>query len=222
MEQKQENRKAALQYLAGNLGPLLLRSLGVTLRVRRLGLENIEAAREIAGNILFVVWHARLLPLTYIHRNEGINVLVSTHQDGEYIARVIHGMGFGTSRGSSTRGGIRALRELIQAAGRQADLAVTPDGPRGPRETVRPGAVYLAKRLGLPVIPIGVSSKPCIRLRSWDRFMIPLPFARCTVVYGEPVVYDGPLTEESMKADRDDLERRLRRIAEEAEHVCGW
>jgi lysophospholipid acyltransferase (LPLAT)-like uncharacterized protein len=214
-------RGTVLQYVAEHLGPALLKSLGVTLRVRRLGIERIEEARQIAGNILFAFWHGTLLPLAYIHRSEGINVLVSTHQDGEYIARIIHGLGFGTSRGSSTRGGIRALRGLMQAAGRQLDLAVTPDGPRGPRERVQPGVVYLAKRLGLPVIPIGVSSNPSLRLRSWDRFMVPLPFARCTVVYGEPVVYEGAVSEEALDAAREDLEERIRRVTGEADRDCG-
>lgn len=207
--------------MAENLGPPVLKGLGFTLRVRRLGLDNIEKARVINGNILFASWHGSLLPLTFLHRHENINVMVSTHQDGEYIARIIHGLGFGTSRGSSTRGGIRALREMIDAAGRNQDIAVTPDGPRGPRETVQPGVVYLAKRLGLPIVPIGVSSSPSLRLRSWDRFMVPVPFGCCAVVYGEPAVYDGPVSDEALAAARRDLEARLRRVTEEAHHACS-
>ena len=149
-------------------------------------------------------------------------MLVSTHQDGEYIARVIHGLGFGTSRGSSTRGGIRALRELIQAGNDRLDLGITPDGPRGPSEQVQPGVIYLAKRLGLPVIPLGVSSRPCLRLKSWDRFMVPLPFARCTVVYGKPILFEGSVSGEAMDRARADLESRLGEVTREAEDDCGY
>jgi lysophospholipid acyltransferase (LPLAT)-like uncharacterized protein len=215
-------REKTFQFLAEHVGPLLIRGLGLTLRLERVGQANIEEAKRTTAIVVYTFWHGRLLPLTYYHRNEGINVLVSTHQDGEYIARVIHGLGFGTSRGSSTRGGLRAVREMMQAAGRERDLAITPDGPRGPREKVQPGVVYLAKRLGIPVIPIGVSSNPSLRLKSWDRFMIPFPFARCAIVYGEPVVYDGPVSAEALAADRVDLEERIRKVTEEADHVCGF
>jgi len=193
----------------------------LTLRVTRIGLDNIEAARVNAGNTLLVVWHGRLLPLVYVHRNEGINVLVSTHQDGEYIARVIHGLGFSTSRGSSTRGGIRALRELMGAGNERRDLAITPDGPRGPGEKVQPGVIYLAKRLGLPIVPIGVSTRPSIRARSWDRFMIPMPFARCIVVYGEPVLFESSVSKESIERAGADLELRLAEVTRKADDICG-
>jgi lysophospholipid acyltransferase (LPLAT)-like uncharacterized protein len=222
MEARPRRKESILQFLAEHIGPILIRSLGVTLRVKRVGLEHIASARTATGNTLFAFWHGRLLPLVYIHRDEDINVLVSTHQDGEYIARVIHGLGFGTSRGSSTRGGIRALRELIQAGSDKFDVAITPDGPRGPREKVQPGVVYLAKRLGLPIVPIGVSSRPSLRLRSWDRFMIPMPFARCTVVYGEPIVFDSSVSRDALDRARADLELRLGEVTREAEDHCGY
>jgi lysophospholipid acyltransferase (LPLAT)-like uncharacterized protein len=220
MDATPRKRKGSLEFLAQHVGPVFLKALGVTLRVERTGLERIEKARDMAGNVIFVFWHSRLLPLAYLHRHEGINVLVSTHQDGEYIARIIHRLGFETSRGSSTRGGIRGLRELIQAAGKNRDLGVTPDGPRGPREVVQPGAVYLAKRLGLPIIPIGVAAAPAWRMASWDRFMVPVPFARCAVVYGEPVLYDGLVSNTAIDEARADLERRLLSVNEEADHAC--
>ena len=204
------------------MGPVLIKSLGITLRVTRVGSEHITAARSTAGNVLFAFWHGRLLPLTYVHRGEGINVLVSTHQDGEYIARVIHGLGFGTSRGSSTRGGVRALRELIRAHDDRLDLGITPDGPRGPREKVQPGVIYLAKKLGLPVVPIGVSARPSLRAKSWDRFMVPLPFARCAIVYGQPILFDGSVSKEAIDSAGDHLELNLARVTREADENCGY
>jgi lysophospholipid acyltransferase (LPLAT)-like uncharacterized protein len=212
---------ALLEWLAERVGPLLVRLVGVTLRTRKKGLENVARAREIAGNVIYAFWHGRLLALSYLHRNEGINVLVSTHRDGEYIARIIHGLGFATSRGSSTRGGTRAIIGLIEAGARENDLAITPDGPRGPLGRCQPGVIYLAKRSGLPVVPVGVCHRPSLVLRSWDRFMLPLPFARGLVVYGEPAVYDPSVSEDAIVEAQKDLERRLWAVNEEADHACG-
>jgi lysophospholipid acyltransferase (LPLAT)-like uncharacterized protein len=216
------NRSVAT-WMAQNLGPALIRSMGLTLRTRRMGLENLARARKVKGNVIYAFWHGRLLPLSYLHRNEGINVLVSTHQDGEYITRVIHGLGFETSRGSSTRGGTAALRDLIATASRGVDLAITPDGPRGPRERCQPGVIFLARKLGLPVVPVSICYRPSLRLKSWDRFMIPLPFAGGIEVYGEPVIYyDSKGSDSSIKQDIRDLEMRLRSVTEEADSACGY
>jgi len=216
------NRSAAT-WLSEKLGPAVIKIMGVTLRTRRKGLENLERARQVKGNVIFAFWHGCLLPLSYLHRNEGINVLVSTHQDGEYITRVIHGLGFETSRGSSTRGGTAALRDLIATASRGVDLAITPDGPRGPRERCQPGIVFLARKLGLPVVPVGICFRPRVRLTSWDRFMIPLPFAGGVEVYGEPVIYDNTKrSADSLKEDARDLEMRLSSVTKEANGACGY
>jgi lysophospholipid acyltransferase (LPLAT)-like uncharacterized protein len=213
--------KRVAERLAGTLGPVLIRLLGLTLRVRRSGLENIVAARKLGGNFIYTLWHGRLLLLTYVHRNEGIHVLVSTHQDGEYIARAIHGLGFGTIRGSSTRGGTRALLGMLQAGSRQIDIGITPDGPRGPREKCQAGIIYLAKKTGLPIVPIGASHRPSLVLSSWDRFMIPLPFAKCMIVYGEPVRYGDSLSRDAIEEARLDLELRIKTVTREADDGCG-
>ena len=200
---------------------MLIRLLGVTLRVEKAGTGNIARARSISSEIIFAFWHGRLLLLTYTHRNEGIDVLVSTHQDGEYIARVITGLGFGTVRGSSTRGGAGAVFRLTGTAAARHDIGITPDGPRGPRERCRPGVIYLAKRNRMPVVPVGVSHSPSLVLASWDRFMIPMPFARCMIVYGEPVVYDASMCRETIEEAARDLEERIRVVVREADIGCG-
>jgi lysophospholipid acyltransferase (LPLAT)-like uncharacterized protein len=216
------NRSVAT-LLAERLGPLMIKTMGVTLRTKRRGLENLARARQIKGNVIYAFWHGRLLPLSYLHRNQGVNVLVSTHQDGEYITRVIHGLGFETSRGSSTRGGTAALRDLMATASRGTDLAITPDGPRGPREQCQPGLAFLARKLGLPVVPVGICFRPSLRLKSWDRFMIPLPFAGGIEIFGEPIIYETTkVSEDILKQDIKDLEMRLRSVTEEAEIACGY
>jgi lysophospholipid acyltransferase (LPLAT)-like uncharacterized protein len=221
MGQKHGIGHAILMGLAQHLGPVLLRILGITLRVKCLGTDNIRQGRAVTGNVIFVCWHGRLLLSTYVHRHESISVLVSTHRDGEYIARVIGGLGFGTVRGSSTRGAMRGVLGLIETAARGLDLGITPDGPGGPRERLQAGIIYLAKKTGIPVIPIGASHKPSLILSSWDRFMIPLPFARCVIKYGEPVTYDASLREESIEQARLDLEERLSMVTREADNGCG-
>ena len=213
--------KRVLEVLARWVGPLLVRLLGLTLRIEKSGVENIAKARSLSGNLIYAFWHGRLLMLTYVHRNEGNDVLVSTHQDGEYIARVLAGLGFGTVRGSSTRGGTGAVLKLTGTGAQKHDIGITPDGPHGPRERCRSGVIYVAKRNRMAVLPLAASHKSGLILSSWDRFMIPFPFARCRVVYGDPVLYDSSLAEESIETAAQDLERRIKAVTQEADNGCG-
>jgi lysophospholipid acyltransferase (LPLAT)-like uncharacterized protein len=116
--------------------------------------------------------------------------MISEHRDGEIIARIVERFGFFGVRGSSSRGGVRALLEGVQVLKRGADMAITPDGPRGPRHSFAPGALVLAHRAGVPVVSLVAHVDRTWRLRSWDGFEIPKPFARITIEYGEPVVLD--------------------------------
>lgn len=172
--------------LVARFGSLLLRGLGLSLRIRAENDESFLAHRRRGQPVIFAFWHSRILPLTYIHRNQGIVVLVSQHEDGEYISRVLERMGFGTSRGSSTRGGVQGLRGLVRAARAGHDLGFTPDGPRGPPRKLKPGALVAARITGAPIVPIAVGGRRVWRLGSWDRQMVPKPFATLTVRYGDP------------------------------------
>jgi lysophospholipid acyltransferase (LPLAT)-like uncharacterized protein len=127
------------------------------------------------------------LPLIWTHRNRGIAIMVSEHSDGEIIARVAHALGFRTLRGSTSRGAARALLSACRTLESGVDVAVTPDGPRGPANSVAPGVVVIAQRTGAPMVPTAASTNRAWRLRSWDQFIIPKPFARVTVAYGEPI-----------------------------------
>lgn len=173
--------------LAARAGALAVRLLGVTWRVERVGTAELDAAIGAGERCIFAFWHARMLPLVYTHRDRGIAVLVSRHRDGELITRVIERLGFVTARGSSTRGGGEGVRELLEWAARDHLLAITPDGPRGPAERVKPGLEVLSRRTGWPVVPVATSSRSSWVFRSWDRFRVPRPFARVVVAYGEPV-----------------------------------
>lgn len=137
--------------------------------------------------MIMVLWHGELLPLLWHHRGEGVTVLISEHGDGELVARVAESLGFRTVRGSTTRGAGRALLGMTSVVQAGGDAAITPDGPRGPSQSFAPGALIVAQRTGAPVVPIRVAVRRAWRLRSWDAFMIPKPFARITVAYGTPV-----------------------------------
>lgn len=192
---------------AGVLGAGLVGALFATTRVERIGREHYERFREVGQPVMFVFWHGQLLPLVHYHRHEGIVVLVSEHEDGEYITRVIERSGFGTVRGSSTRGGTKGLKGLVRAAREGHDLAVTPDGPKGPRGEFKPGALSAARIVGLPVVPISVRASSGWRFRSWDGFLVPKPLSRITIEYHEPRHVPGD-------ADRDGLARMAREIAD--------
>ncbi len=172
---------------AARIGVLVIRALGWTWRVRTSNEEIVRRQRAAGRPIIFVLWHGQLLPLLYHHRGEGVAVLISEHADGEIIARIAISLGYRTVRGSTSRGAARALIGLTRVVGDGHDLAITPDGPRGLAKSFAPGALIVAQRSGAPMVPVAVSASSGWRLRSWDRFLVPKPFARVHVAYGEPL-----------------------------------
>lgn len=137
---------------------------------------------------LFAFWHARLLMMPWVMRGWFGYMLISEHRDGGFISDAVNLLGIDTARGSSTRGGARAMLKMIRAVKQEhRHLGITPDGPKGPAETMTPGTVQLAMKTGLPFIPICYATKRQWRAGSWDRFYIPKPFTRGVFVFGEPV-----------------------------------
>ena len=135
---------------------------------------------------VFLLWHEALLPLLWQHRNQGIAIVVSEARDGQYLSDVATALGYRTVRGSSTRGGARALLGAVRALQSSGAVAFTPDGPRGPRRELKPGVVAAAQRGGGVIVPIHAEADRAWRLDSWDRFMIPKPLARVQITYGRP------------------------------------
>ena len=169
------------------LGSWLLRGLGLTWRIRVThGGPALAALRRQRQPVVFALWHGDMLPLLYQHRNEGVAVLISEHRDGEVIAQIARRLGFQTVRGSSSRGASRALVGLVKTLASGCDVAVTPDGPRGPAHSFAPGALIAAQRAAAPIIACGVDARRAWRLRSWDRFCIPKPFTRIKIAYADP------------------------------------
>ena len=157
--------------------------------------------------------------MIYTHRRQRIKVLVSTHRDGELVARVISKLGFEAVRGSTTRGGGKALFTL-SGLREGAPLGVAPDGPRGPARRAHPGVVYLAQRTGLPIVPLSSAATPCWKARSWDRFTVPLPFSRCAVGYGEPLWVPAEASAEDIAKITVELEKRLNSLQVELDAIA--
>ena len=173
--------------LALFLGRGVLRALGMTWRIRLVNTGPLTELRKTKQGFVFSLWHGQMLPLLWHHRDEGIVVLISEHRDGELVARAAAGLGFGLIRGSSTRGADRALISIIREVQAGKEVAITPDGPKGPTEKFAPGALIAAQRADCFIVTLGVTTNRAWRLKSWDRFMIPKPFARVTIAYGDPV-----------------------------------
>lgn len=199
----------------------LLLGLGATWRQTRVRLDERDARLNAGERCIFALWHARLLSLVYTHRRRSVAVLISRHRDGELIARVVEHLGYTTARGSSTRGGEDGTREMLRHAGNQRMLAITPDGPRGPAERVKPGLVYLASRTGFPVLPVAAAARRAWRLASWDRFHVPQPFTRLFVAYGDPLLVPPRLSDEEAEDWRTRIEAAIRAVTREVDDLAG-
>jgi lysophospholipid acyltransferase (LPLAT)-like uncharacterized protein len=204
--------------LAGTLGPVLIRALGSTWRITVRGERTVEDLHASGRPAVFAFWHGVLLALEYYCRNRNIQVLSSLHRDGEISARVMEALGYGVVRGSSSRGSARGLVRMLERARSGLDLAITPDGPKGPAREAKSGIFYLAERSGGALVPVGVAARPAARLSSWDGFMVPLPFARVAIVYGTELHWDAS-TEADDKTALLTLE--LARLSEAAESLVA-
>ena len=195
--------------VAGITGRYGLGALFRTLRIERTGHQPFLRPIGERTPVVFVFWHGRLLPLIHVHRHRRVVALVSEHRDGEYLARLLRHFGLETVRGSSTRGGISGLKGLVRAARSGRDLAITPDGPRGPNRELKLGALSVARLTGLPLVPVGVGVSSAWRVRSWDGLLVPKPFSTVRVAYGPPTFVArnaGPAEVAEMAAS---LQRKL-------------
>jgi hypothetical protein len=205
-------------------GAWLVRLLGSTWRFRVTEDDAVRQMRAEGRPIIFALWHGQLLPLLYLHRDQGVVVLISEHSDGEIIARIATSFGFGTVRGSTSRGAARALLELGRVVEGGRDLALTPDGPRGPAKSYAPGVVMVAQRSGASVIGALATASSAWRLKSWDRFLIPKPFARVNVTYTAATEIVASNIRESVQyVDklREGMERAEQRISVDGVHAGG-
>ncbi len=196
------------------LASLFIRLIGKTVRLEITGEEKLARARGKNSNVIYAFWHNRMFLLIYAHRNQGICVMVSRSRDGETLSRAVNRFGFTPVRGSSSRGGSFALLGLSKKLGKGYDGAVTPDGPRGPRYRTQMGIIHLAMTSRCPIVPVTYCASRKLVLKSWDGLIIPCPFTKSVLIYGEPV----EVSENSVLEDkRLELERQLMKITREAD-----
>jgi lysophospholipid acyltransferase (LPLAT)-like uncharacterized protein len=195
-----------------------IRALRATVALRFHGAEAVRSMEASGERFILAFWHRHLLLMPYSYRGRRISVLISRSRDGELIARTVARFGIDASRGSSSRGGAAGLRELLRKGAAGYDLAFTPDGPRGPVGVAQPGVVLAAAATGFPVVPVAIGATRCRRLRSWDRFLVPLPFSTVHLVYGEAMAVGR---REAVEPAARELARRLDAAADEAERLAG-
>ena len=188
---------------------LLIKFTGKTIRYETEGWENFQKIEREGKIPIYAFWHNRIFAGTYYFRNRGIVVITSQSFDGEYIARFIQRFGYGAVRGSSTRGGVGALVEMIRLMKRGLPMAFSVDGPRGPKYIAKTGAVLLAKKTGNPLMPFVVETKKFWTINNWDNLQIPKPFTRAQIFIASPIYVGADAGEAEIENKRLDLQREL-------------
>jgi lysophospholipid acyltransferase (LPLAT)-like uncharacterized protein len=216
---------SALAALAPPAAALAVRALGVTLRLTESGVDALRPRWAEGQPLIYAVWHGRILMIPWLtarlRRTRGaraVRVLASRSRDGELVARWVARFGLSVVRGSSSRGGAAALRALAASVRAGQDVAVVPDGPLGPRERVQGGIVVLAATTGAPIVPLAFAARPARRLASWDRFLVPLPFARAAVVFGAAATVPRDADRETARVV---VERALHDVTATADRLVG-
>lgn len=181
-----------IQRLAVAIGPWIVRALALTWKIDIKDSHHWRDRKRGGEASILSLWHGEMLPLLYVHRGQGIAILISEHRDGEVIARIAERLGLRTIRGSSSRGAARALISMGSALAEGTDIAITPDGPRGPLHSVAPGVLVVANRSRVPIVPLRATANRYWQLNSWDQFIIPKPFTKVSVAYGDPIFETSP------------------------------
>jgi hypothetical protein len=210
--------RAWFPAVASALVAAVLRLLGLTWRLRFEGESPLVGERPVIG----ALWHRGLLAAAWAFRSPRVAVPVSLSRDGDLTAAVLARLGFAPSpRGSSSRGAPGLLRAMIRAGRQGLSIGVLSDGPRGPARRAKPGILAVARATGLPIHPVAVSARPCLRLGSWDRALLPLPFAEVVVAYGEPLLVPKSTGAEELETLRRRLESELDRLTDDLDARLG-
>jgi lysophospholipid acyltransferase (LPLAT)-like uncharacterized protein len=196
---------------------LVLALLSFTIRKKELYAERPKKVWDGGQYLIGAFWHQRLLMMPFIPFRGRAGMLISQHLDGEFITRAVRPFGIDSVRGSTTRGSLSALRGMVRYYQNGGNLAITPDGPQGPRHKVQMGVIELAKQTGAPLFPVAYGASRKIVFNSWDRFILPLPFCRVVFLWGEPVFVPRDSDRRQMEERRQELEERLLRLTEEAD-----
>ena len=207
----------AVPWLAAGL----MRCLSRLLRTVHVGRVYPERCWARGERIIVAFWHGRLLMMPFVYPGKPGAILISQHRDGEYIGRIATRLGFEVIRGSATRGGMRALKQIIRAIKGRLNLVITPDGPQGPRAKVKSGIIEMARLTGAPVVPVSFSTSRRRFLKSWDAFLVPVPFSRAVYIWGEPIYVPRTATKDEVAKHQEALEERLNLLTIKADHYFG-
>ena len=186
-----------------------------TLRFEVQGAQHHDALVQAGQPFIYALWHGRLLPLSYYHRQRGIATLISQSKDGDYLAAFLKSWGYDPVRGSSSRGGMEAVRQLVRMARAGKTLSITPDGPRGPMQKLKPGVLVTAQLAGIPILPMSGTADRAWWPGKWDRFLVPKPFATVKVRYEAPIQIPRTASEAEVQRYGKELEELLNRMTSE-------
>ncbi len=207
-------------FLVGVFGSIIVRILFSTMSIKEIPEGYLRNLDRQGKHAVYAFWHAHMLLPGYAGRNFNTKVLISQHRDGEYIAQIVQRLGYGVDRGYTTRGGARALLKMIKKAKEESiSLAITPDGPKGPRFVAQSGAILLGQKTQYPIIPIMVYMAKYWELPSWDRFCIPKPFSKARIFYGDPIMVPPKLEKAGVEEYRVSLEKALIKLGNEVESI---
>ena len=213
--------KRLVNGLISAIVPLLaywvIRLLSWNIRIERINGQVQDDYLRKGKPFIIAFWHGRLLMIPNAYRGKRAAALISLHQDGELISRTMNYFGFRSIRGSTTRGGFSAMREMLKASEEGYVIGITPDGPKGPRYRVQTGIIELAKRTGMAIIPVTFNASRKKIFRSWDRFLLPYPFSQGIFIWGEPLHVPRQMDDNVFEKKRLLLERRLREITDRAD-----
>jgi lysophospholipid acyltransferase (LPLAT)-like uncharacterized protein len=215
---KQKNKLAEIKWeLVGILGKLLIDILFYTMKIELRGFEKVRPIIN-SKKFIYAAWHSRLLLTNYMSKGLAGTAMVSASKDGEFVARILKRQGHEAFRGSTTRGGIKALSALIKKLKEeQMPSIIIPDGPQGPRFKVKLGIIILARETGYPILPFSYSAKKIKVFASWDRFILPYPFTKCLGIYGKPFYVPKDADKNDLMRYRNLLEKELNCLTEEAD-----
>src|SRR5436309_7341962 len=196
-------------WLIGWIGYFVIGVVGRTMRWQSVGDSYLDEIYKSGNRAIFTFWHGRIFPATYYWRNRGIVVMTSMNRDGDAIAQCIQRFGYGAARGSSSRGGLRALAEMVRWVRQGRDTAFTIDGPRGPRYVAKQGPVLLARKCGAAIFCFHISMQHKIQLNSWDHFQIPMPFTPAIVLMAAPIWVHPDASEEDLRGLHQQMQQTL-------------
>lgn len=183
------------------------------------GAEHADKLIRVQKSFIACCWHGRMAMIPFMRRGDiPVTALVSLHSDGQFVGKILNHFGINHTLGSTSRGGIRALKEILQRLKNHEIVCLTPDGPRGPRQVVSPGIATMAKLSGVPILPISYSTNRYIELKTWDRFHLPLPFSKGVLIYGTAIPLESGV---ELEQYRQQVEQAMTQLQNEADQICG-